>query len=290
EDPATGTWKEESTLTGHTDWVRDLSWAPSLGLSTSYLASCSQDKTVQIWTQENPTAAWTRKSLKADAFPDVVWRVSWSTAGNILAVSCGDNKVTMWKENLEGEFAQIGEANEAIAFFYLLSILLSSAFWFAASNSLKANVVFSLCVAIALQEAGRVGFWWLIKLSVGFRVWGWCVIPELGLTKLSGLPASLNRLKFSYSAGLGYGIMSGLVLYVTQLANSSDPGVIYCRSCPTQDMFFISALTTCIFIFLHTTWGILTFDSLWNRQRWQIPYVVASHFGASYATTLIPSN
>ena len=35
-------------------------------------------------------------------FPDVVWRVSWSLAGNILAVSCGDGKVTLWKENLKG--------------------------------------------------------------------------------------------------------------------------------------------------------------------------------------------
>ena len=35
-------------------------------------------------------------------FPDVVWRVSWSLAGNILAISCGDGKVTLWKENLKG--------------------------------------------------------------------------------------------------------------------------------------------------------------------------------------------
>ncbi|TFY73087.1 hypothetical protein EWM64_g10925, partial [Hericium alpestre] len=38
----------------------------------------------------------------AGKFPDVVWRVSWSLAGNILAVSCGDGKVTLWKENLKG--------------------------------------------------------------------------------------------------------------------------------------------------------------------------------------------
>ena len=31
-------------------------------------------------------------------FPDTVWRVSWSLSGNILAVSCGDGKVTLWKE------------------------------------------------------------------------------------------------------------------------------------------------------------------------------------------------
>jgi protein transport protein SEC13 len=50
--------------------------------------------------------------LKADPFPDVIWRVSWSIAGNILAVSCGDNKITLWKENFDGEFCQIGDVNE----------------------------------------------------------------------------------------------------------------------------------------------------------------------------------
>ena len=35
-------WKEEETLDGHSDWVRDVAWAPNVGLPKSYLASCSQ--------------------------------------------------------------------------------------------------------------------------------------------------------------------------------------------------------------------------------------------------------
>lgn len=75
-----------------------------------------QDKTVLIWSKDTPTAPWTKTALDPSAsvapagaapapagkFPDVVWRVSWSLAGNILAVSCGDGKVTLWKENLKG--------------------------------------------------------------------------------------------------------------------------------------------------------------------------------------------
>jgi protein transport protein SEC13 len=76
-----------------------------------------QDKTVLIWTKDTPTAPWVKTALDPSAsstappagtgvtpgkFPDVVWRVSWSLAGNILAVSCGDGKVTLWKENLKG--------------------------------------------------------------------------------------------------------------------------------------------------------------------------------------------
>ncbi len=52
-----------------------------------------------------PGGAWQSTPLKpsdaADAhFPDAVWRVSWSLAGNILAVSCGDGKVSLWKEGV----------------------------------------------------------------------------------------------------------------------------------------------------------------------------------------------
>jgi len=35
-------WNEETTLEGHQDWVRDIPWAPSIGLPNTYLASCSQ--------------------------------------------------------------------------------------------------------------------------------------------------------------------------------------------------------------------------------------------------------
>ncbi|KAF9084363.1 GTPase-activating protein S13 [Mortierella sp. AD031] len=105
-------WKEEETLEGHTDWVRDVAWAPSVGTPKSYLASCSQDKTVLIWTQDTPNSPWQKKALRDEKFADVVWRVSWSLSGNILAVSCGDNKVTLWKESLAGEWECVSEMEE----------------------------------------------------------------------------------------------------------------------------------------------------------------------------------
>ncbi|CAG8629470.1 1186_t:CDS:2, partial [Acaulospora colombiana] len=101
-------WKECETLEGHTDWVRDIAWAPNVGLQKNYLASCSQDKTVYIWTQD-ALKGWEKKLLRNEKFPDVVWRVSWSLSGNVLAVSCGDNKVTLYKENLKGEWESLGE-------------------------------------------------------------------------------------------------------------------------------------------------------------------------------------
>ncbi|KXN87834.1 hypothetical protein AN958_08073 [Leucoagaricus sp. SymC.cos] len=41
-------WVEEETLEGHTDWVRDVAWAPNIGLPRSYIATASQDKAVLV--------------------------------------------------------------------------------------------------------------------------------------------------------------------------------------------------------------------------------------------------
>ncbi|RDB21848.1 Protein transport protein SEC13 [Hypsizygus marmoreus] len=118
-------WVEEETLEGHTDWVRDVAWAPNIGLPRSYIATASQDKTVLIWTKDTPSSPWVKTALDPSStltsptsgtvhpgkFPDVVWRVSWSLAGNLLAVSCGDGKVTLWKENLKGVWECVSDMN-----------------------------------------------------------------------------------------------------------------------------------------------------------------------------------
>lgn len=113
-------WLEEQKLEAHSDWVRDVAWAPSTGLPKTYIASCSQDRRVIIWTKVLATSAsgdgsvgealsgtghWTFNVL--NTFDDVVWHVSWSIMGNILAVSGGDNKVSLWKETPDGKWSCI---------------------------------------------------------------------------------------------------------------------------------------------------------------------------------------
>jgi protein transport protein SEC13 len=108
---AEGQWLEEERLEGHTDWVRDVAWAPSIGLVQSTIASCSQDCRVIIWTKDEVKGRqWMQKVLPT--FDDVVWHVSWSVTGNILAVSGGDNKVTLWKESLEGQWICISNVDK----------------------------------------------------------------------------------------------------------------------------------------------------------------------------------
>lgn len=109
-DTASQTYKQENEpLTGHTDWVRDVAWSPTV-LQKSYIASASQDKTVRIWTSESASSAqWDCKTL---TFDSAVWRVSWSLSGNVLAVCGGDNKVSLWKENIRGEWECVKNIEE----------------------------------------------------------------------------------------------------------------------------------------------------------------------------------
>lgn len=113
------------TLQGHADWVRDVAWSPSV-LLKSYIASASQDKTVRIWSTDATPARsgsggasggpkapgqgeWKSTTLEFDS---VLWRASWSLSGNVLAVSQGDNKVSLWKENLRGAWEKVRDVEE----------------------------------------------------------------------------------------------------------------------------------------------------------------------------------
>ncbi len=91
------------------DWVRDVAWAPNTGLANSLFASCSEDRTVYIWKQ---TSNGWEPSLLA-AFEAPVWRLSWSITGNVLAVSTGDHKITLWKQSVDESWLQISSVEES---------------------------------------------------------------------------------------------------------------------------------------------------------------------------------
>jgi len=108
---ANNEWVNEKLPAVHTDWVRDVAWAPSIGLPNHTIASCSQDHKVVVWTgiQEGVKLEWSHVVIPHDA---PVWRVSWSITGNILAVSLGDNKLVLWKET-DKKWVQVTEMSEA---------------------------------------------------------------------------------------------------------------------------------------------------------------------------------
>jgi protein transport protein SEC13 len=104
-------WIEESSLTVHKDWVRNVAWAPTTGLPCNTIASCAEDGTVFIHSQAEAGGKWTARCLHDFEVP--VWTVSWSLTGNILAVAAGTSDVTLWKENLGGAWERISQAEDA---------------------------------------------------------------------------------------------------------------------------------------------------------------------------------
>lgn len=113
-NPATNGYTQMLNMPdGHSDWVRDVAWSPSL-LSKTYIASASQDKSVKIWTSTNPADAssWVCSTTLREFGDAVLWRVSWSLSGNVLAVSGSDGKVSLWKENLKGVWECVREITE----------------------------------------------------------------------------------------------------------------------------------------------------------------------------------
>ncbi|TYH99626.1 hypothetical protein ES332_A11G079400v1 [Gossypium tomentosum] len=102
-----GSWKMDYSpaLQMHTDWVRDVAWAPNLGLPKSTIASASQDGKVIIWTCGKEGEQWKGAILKD--FKTPVWRVSWSLTGNLLSVADANNNVTLWKETVDDEWQEV---------------------------------------------------------------------------------------------------------------------------------------------------------------------------------------
>ncbi|KAI9208904.1 gamma-secretase subunit Aph-1 [Polychytrium aggregatum] len=163
------------------------------------------------------------------------------------------------------------------AFFWLLSILVSSSICYAVGTSINFHI--TIGVSVIVQELFRWLFFLLLRKA------------ELGLTQMADKPKSvLNRPSWAVVSGFGFGAMSGLVSYISQLSLTINPGILVCKSCPSLDVFFVSAITTCLFVFLHIVWSMLAFEG-WFRRSW-LPFaaVFVSHYGASYSTVLVSSS
>jgi protein transport protein SEC13 len=74
------------------------------------IASASEDRNVYIWKQNDTNKVWTASLM--NQFDAPVWRVSWSVTGNVLAVSTGDHKVTLWKQSVDESWVQISALEE----------------------------------------------------------------------------------------------------------------------------------------------------------------------------------
>ena len=63
-------------------------------------------------TQNGKDSIW--KPTLLHTFDAPVWRVSWSVTGHMLAVSSGDNDVTLWKAKLDGSWTQMSTVEDTL--------------------------------------------------------------------------------------------------------------------------------------------------------------------------------
>ncbi|ORC92586.1 putative protein transport protein Sec13 [Trypanosoma theileri] len=122
-DPMSQTFELLELLDGHTDWVRDVAFAPLCAATRhAVVASCGQDKSVIIhrkpWEQvgaaiqerqqggsangqqqiKESGSTWERSVV---LFNEPVWRLSWSPTGEMLVVTTGNSEVFILREAAE---------------------------------------------------------------------------------------------------------------------------------------------------------------------------------------------
>ncbi|CAD5221213.1 unnamed protein product [Bursaphelenchus okinawaensis] len=101
-------WELDTELAGHTDWVRDVAWAPVESHNHFTIASCGSDGMVIIWRTDNIGAkTWKRTVLCNVEAP--VYNVSWNSNGTVLAVAFSDNRVALYQERTQNNWVAITE-------------------------------------------------------------------------------------------------------------------------------------------------------------------------------------
>ncbi|KAM7077154.1 gamma-secretase subunit Aph-1b-like isoform 2-T2 [Ciconia maguari] len=159
------------------------------------------------------------------------------------------------------------------AFFWLVSLLLSSLIWFIAVKASdprdeqlqKGLLIFGVMFSVLLQEAFRFLYYKLLRKAIE----GLVALSEDGCS-----PISIQQMAY----------------------DALGPGTVGIHG-DSQLYFLTSAFMTMVLIFLHTFWGILFFHGCEHRRWWEITAVIVMHLAVSgstfcnplYVGSLVPS-
>ncbi|XP_026634904.1 gamma-secretase subunit APH-1B [Microtus ochrogaster] len=151
------------------------------------------------------------------------------------------------------------------AFFWLVSLLLSSVFWYLVrvitdnkdGPIQKYLLIFGVLLSVCIQELFRLAYYRLLNFSS------------------------------SLVSGLGFGIMSGVFSFVNTLSNSLGPGTVGIHGDSPQ-FFLNSAFMTLVIILLHVFWGIVFFDGCEKKKWYILLTVLLTHLLVSTQTFLSP--
>ncbi|XP_049629000.1 gamma-secretase subunit APH-1B [Suncus etruscus] len=169
------------------------------------------------------------------------------------------------------------------AFFWLVSILVSSFLWFLVGvitgyrnePAPKYLLIFGMLFSVCIQELFRFAYYKLLKKA------------NEGLKSLNtDEPAPSMRL-LAYVSGLGFGIMSGIFAFVNTLSNALGPGIVGIHG-DSPHFFINAAFMTLVIILLNMFWGIVFFDGCEKKQWYVILIVLMTHAVVSMLTLLNP--
>lgn len=177
------------------------------------------------------------------------------------------------------------------AFFWLLSLLLSSILW-KIVGSFTDEIVIGLVFSVIFQEVFRFLIYLLLDKTDSYLK---------KLTENEETQIFANKHILAYVVGLGFGLMSGAFSLVNVLAASIGPGTLGFQG-EAHNFFIVSSIMTLCMILLNTAWGVIFFASIDSGNRLQTLWVVGSHMfiscltllnskgsGAYYAATLVPA-
>jgi len=139
------------------------------------------------------------------------------------------------------------------AFFWLISLLVSSFLWFAVVP-LRGELAFAVPFAVLFQEIFRYLFYRLIKKAE-------LALEKVQLQELTAKGMVFDRFAVAYASGYGFGLISGTFAIVNVLSDMTGPGTIGIFG-HSQDFFIASAFLTLCIILLNTFWGLIFFMSL----------------------------
>jgi anterior pharynx defective protein 1 len=161
------------------------------------------------------------------------------------------------------------------AFFWLLSLLLSSVLWFAVVP-LRDKLAFGLVFSVLFQELFRLFIYLLLRKADAYLK---------KLTENEHTQIFANKHILAYVVGLGFGMMSGAFSLVNVLADTYGPGTVGFGGEP-KDFFMASAGLCLATILLHMAWGVITFAALDCRRWVHLAYVWVAHLTFSCLTLL----
>ena len=135
------------------------------------------------------------------------------------------------------------------AFFWLLSLFLSSVIW-AMVPPLRDTPVFTLPFSVLLQELFRFLYFLLLRKA------------DKVLEIVSEDTSSLRKHKVAYVSGMGFGVIAAVVAFANILKLSGGPAVVGINNGGSEFFVLSSAFGANILVILHICWGVLVFNGL----------------------------